>query len=264
MDSSNRLNDRPRVLITGASSGIGAQLAKDYLEDGWQVFGCGRNRERLVAIKGINPLIFDIGVRDAVQSAGKQLKKLLGENTLDLIILNAGTCEYIEAPLQFDDQLFERVIHTNLVAVGYCLNAFLPFLSHDGRLALMSSSSIYLALPRAEAYGSSKAAINYLAATLDASFAGHKESEHIRVSVICPGFVDTPLTEKNDFPMPMRVDVHTASKEIRLGLAKGKREIHFPKRFTCLLKLLSILPAGVWRKITLAMAPENKNKDAEL
>lgn len=240
-------NINKRVLITGASSGIGAQLAKDYLDDGWTVYGCGRSSARLMAITGIEPLVFDITVREGVQSAGRRLANLLQKQSLDLIILNAGDCEYIDDPLAFDDKLFERVIRTNLIATGYCLNAFLPLLSPQGQLALMSSSAAYLPLPRAEAYGASKAGLNYLARTLAVSFGAKADTAYISVSLICPGFVATALTAKNDFPMPMCLSVEQASVYIQAGLAARQAEIHFPRRFTFALKLLALLPAGLWR-----------------
>ena len=240
-----------RVLITGASSGIGARLAADYIADGWIVYGCGRDLERLMAIEGLTPLVFDTTIRSQVQAAGRCLAAALEGSKLDLIILNAGSCEYIDEPLHFDDLLFERIVQTNLISVGYCLNAFLPQLSHRGRLALMSSSATYLPLPRAEAYGASKAAINYLANTLATSLQLSQDGKEIGVSLICPGFVKTPLTAKNDFPMPMCIDVDEASRAIREGLARGEAEIHFPKKFTFVLKLMSLIPSG-WRRSLIA------------
>ncbi len=233
-----------RVLITGASSGIGAQLARDYLTDGWLVFGCGRRAEKLAEIKGLVPLTFNITNRDQVIDSARQI-----ENPLDLIILNAGDCSYIDQPWQFDDLLFERIIRINLISVGYCLHAFLPLLAPNGRLALMGSSAAYLPLPRAEAYGCSKAAIRYLAKTLAITLANTPQQQQIGVSLICPGFVKTPLTDKNDFPMPMLIDVQQASQRIRQGLARGQREIHFPRRFTLIMKLLALLPDALWRTL---------------
>ena len=110
----------------------------------------------------------------------------------------------------------------------------------------MGSSSSYLPLPKAEAYGASKAAIEYLAKTLAITLS----KEEIHVSYIAPGFVETPLTDLNDFPMPMRVNVEFASRRIRQGLEQRQREIHFPKLFTGLMKTLSLLPIG-WQRFLL-------------
>ncbi|MGL5359252.1 MAG: SDR family NAD(P)-dependent oxidoreductase [Shewanella sp.] len=248
------------MLITGASSGIGLELAKDYLHGGWQVIACGRDAQKLKTLganelNGAMLLVFDVGKRQEVHQAGAKLAQYLAQEQreLNLAIFNAGNCEYIDAPKAFDDALFERVIHTNLVSMGYCLGAFLPLMPKGARLGLMSSSAVYLPFPRAEAYGASKAGVQYLAASLALDLA----ADEIGVSVICPGFVATPLTAKNDFAMPLQVDVATASREIRRGLMRGQREIHFPKRFTYLLKLLSLLPAGLWQRL---MTHNNKTK----
>ncbi|MBV7314509.1 SDR family NAD(P)-dependent oxidoreductase [Shewanella sp. NIFS-20-20] len=234
-----------QVLITGASSGIGAQLAKDYLALGYRVFACGRNAERLNAIPGVFGLVFDMDVREGVQSAGRYLAHELGGQPLDIIILNAGTCEYIDDAINFDDQLFARIIHTNLIATGYCLAAFLPLLAKGGRLGLMSSSATFLPLPRAEAYGASKAGISYLAASLGVDLA----AANISVSCISPGFVATPLTDKNDFPMPMRISVDKAAGAIIRGLDKRQHQINFPRGFIVLMKLVSWLPYRWWVKL---------------
>lgn len=278
MDSTVNLGltqTKPRraVCITGASSGIGLQLAKDYLSQGWFVIACGRSQERLNALTqqsqltpaqkvSVACLVFDIAEREQVQQAAKQLSELLTlqHYQLELVILNAGTCEYIDDAQHFDDVLFERVIHTNLIAMGYCIGAMLPLMPRGARLGLMSSSAMFVPFPRAEAYGASKAGVHYLSASLALDLAQHG----IGVSVICPGFVATPLTDKNDFSMPMQVSVAQASKAILAGLSSGKREIHFPRRFTYLLKLLSFLPAPLWQKL---MAPKpgcDSSKDVNL
>ena len=228
-----------RVLVTGATSGIGLQLATDYLNDGHFVHCCGRNSAILDVLsrkyKGrCETHAFDAAILSEVKSSLHQLNKL------DVIVLNAGTCEYINAS-QFDAEMFERVLRTNCIGIANCLQLLIPKVTSGGIIGLMGSSSSYLPLPRAEAYGASKAAIEYLSRTLQISL----KSADIHVSYIAPGFVETPLTDKNDFPMPMRVDVKFASQMIRKGLAARTREIHFPRRFTSILKLISILPNRV-------------------
>lgn len=237
-----------QVLITGASSGIGEQLALDYADQGWKVYACGRNAQKLDFLSAKNSniqgLAFDVTMPEQIASAATQI-----EGNLDLLILNAGNCEYIDDPLHFDAALFERIIKVNLVSLGYCLEKCLPVLNKGGQLAIVSSSAAYLPFPRASAYGSAKAGASYLAKTLEIELKPH----NIDVSLVSPGFVKTPLTDKNEFDMPMKVSVQYASNAIMKGLAKRKKEIHFPSRFTFLLKLLAALPAPIWRSIASKM-----------
>lgn len=234
-----------QVLITGASSGIGRQLAVDYAHEGWIVYACGRNEAALSALRdecaeqapgAIQPLVFDVCDRNACVSAAKTLPQL------DLLVLNAGNCEYIDDPMAFDSQLFERVITTNLISIGYCLEALLPKLSRGAQLALMSSSATLLPFSRAQAYGASKAGVDYLAESLAVDLQPHG----IAVSLIRPCFVETPLTDKNNFAMPGRISVHQASDYIRNGLLRRRFLIEFSPGFIRGLRLLGLLPRSLW------------------
>lgn len=234
----------PKVLITGATSGIGEQLAILYANQQWDVVACGRNQQKLTQLCKFSPHItslpFDVTDPEQVKTAAEKLP-----SDLDLVILNAGNCEYIDDPMAFDSQLFRRVIDVNLVSIAYCLEQFLPKMSKGSKLALMSSSAAYLPLPRATAYGASKAALNYLTKTLAIEL--HKFGIH--VSLICPGFVKTPLTDKNDFAMPLRVSAELAAKIIYFDLQLGRREIHFPYAFTFIMKCFAALPDSWWRRL---------------
>lgn len=233
------------VLITGASSGIGAGLAKSWADDGCQVIACGRDRARLEALQQYSPNItlrvFDMTDREASRLA-------LADCTADLIVLCAGTCEYLEQGV-VDAALVERVMSTNFQGPVNCLAALQTQLLPGSRVALVSSMAHWLPFPRAEAYGASKAALTWFANSLRLDW----EHKGIAVTVVSPGFVDTPLTRKNDFPMPGQVSVDDAVKAIRHGLAKGKKHIAFPTGFSLVMKLLSGLPNFLQRRLLRRM-----------
>jgi short-subunit dehydrogenase len=228
-----------KIVITGATSGIGRQLAIDYLAEGHEVWALGRNEQALDELRsrGLSTGRVDLTDRDAALAWFSALE------SAGLAILNAGTCEYIDLP-DFDSSLVQRVMRGYVESTAISIEAVLPLLrkSTRGHLAVLGSSAAYLPLPRAEAYGASKAAIAYMVETLRIDL--HRDN--ITVSLICPGFVKTPLTDLNDFPMPFRISVQQASAYIRKGLLKRRAEIHFPKRFTYILKLLSFLPGPLW------------------
>lgn len=228
-----------RVLITGATSGIGLQLANDYAATGWHVIACGRNATVLEALKdgrdNVTVLSFDATDENATRAALAQVA-----DHLDLIILNAGSCEYIDHG-KIDVSLFRRVFDINLFGMLNCIQALQDNFSEGTHLALMGSTATYLGLPRAEAYGASKAAVAYLARSLSVDLA-HRG---VTVSLVSPGFVKTPLTDKNDFEMPMLISPEEASLAIRQGLEKKKPEVHFPKKFSYFLKFISSMPLAL-------------------
>jgi NAD(P)-dependent dehydrogenase (short-subunit alcohol dehydrogenase family) len=165
------------------------------------------------------------------------------------VILNAGTCEYIDDVRHFDTELFARVMQTNVQGTVNCLAPVLRHMGPGSRLAIISSSVTFLPLTRAEAYGASKAALDYLARALAVDLV----PDGIGVSLVRPGFVDTPLTRRNDFPMPGLIDVDRASQAIRRGLDRGRAEITFPFVFISVMRMLSWLPGGLWQRIAARM-----------
>lgn len=234
------------VLITGATSGIGRQLALDYQSHGFQVWGVGRNTKALEELQaqGLHTGQLDLTNRE------ESLEWFATLPHLDLAILNAGNCEYIDLP-EFDSSSVQRVMRANVDSLAISIEGVLPLLRKGDRkhLAIVGSSAAYLPLPRAEAYGASKAAVAYLAKTLRIDL----KKEDIDVSLICPGFVKTPLTDLNDFDMPFRITTEEASRAIQDGIRKRKAEIHFPKKFTLMMKLFSWLPDAVWARLAQKM-----------
>jgi short-subunit dehydrogenase len=231
------------ILITGATSGIGAALFDRYCENNDRVIACGRNIKQLGAIqsKAFKTCLFDITNQEEVAVQSKQVAEL------DILILNAGNCRYIDNAKQFDGKLFADVINTNLTSLGTLLEHLLPKVKKGGQVVFVSSSATIMPFPRSEAYGASKAGMDYLAKSLRLDLV----KSGISVTLVHPGFIKTPLTDKNDFAMPFLLTSEEAAERIFTGIKAQKNYIHFPKRLTLLLKLFSYLPAALWQSLIL-------------
>lgn len=236
------------ILITGASSGIGRQLALDYAAAGHSVVICGRNNEALSKVQKQHPekitcRSFDITDKTSTKEA------LAKVENLDIAILCAGVCEYLDTN-QFDADMFERVFKVNVFGTMNCVEALLPQFNDSARLVIVDSLARLLPFTKAQAYGGSKAAMHYISRSLEVDL----KPRGIKVQTVSPGFVKTPMTDANDFEMPMRVDVEFASRAIIKGIRKNKRDIAFPWLFSSLLKFMSILPEGLQVKLSEQMA----------
>ena len=221
---------------------MGVHMAEELLKSGARLALTARTLAPLKALSDRYPgqvllVPGDLTDRPQVREIGNRITQLWG--ALDTVILNAGTCEYVDVR-HFDATVIERVVRTNLLATSYCLESALPLLRAGSRPHVVGvvSSVTYWALPRAEAYGASKAGLRYLLQSLRIDLA----QEGIDVTLVSPGFVDTPLTEKNDFPMPMRWPAHKAARHICQRLQKRPLEIAFPTLFIATLRLLASLP----------------------
>ncbi|GAB58079.1 SDR family NAD(P)-dependent oxidoreductase [Rheinheimera nanhaiensis] len=238
-------------LITGASSGIGRQLAQHYAANGWIVYAAARSKDKLDDLAksaGIIALPLDLTDTAAIQDTATRLQQ--AGVVLDLLLLNAGTCEYVEAT-NLDLAAFERTFAINFQAVVAATKFFMPLLkaSLSPQLAIVSSMAHFFPFTRAEAYGASKAAVSYFADSLRVDLADSGISVHL----IEPGFVDTPLTQKNDFAMPFLVPVEQAAERIYRALQAGQSRIRFPRRLSVTLKLLSLLPYNLRSKMAQRM-----------
>lgn len=238
-------------LITGASSGIGRELALHYAANGWTVYAVARSADKLEQLSKnsrIRALALDLTDNAALQRSAQQLADK--GVVLDLVLLNAGTCEYVDAN-DLDLAAFERTFAINFHAVVAATKFFMPLLkaSLTPQLAIVSSMAHFFPFTRSEAYGASKAAVSYFVDSLRVDLA----DSGIHISLIEPGFVDTPLTQKNDFSMPFLVPVSQAASRIYTGLAKGNSRIRFPRRLSLLLKLLSLLPYNLRNSVAKRM-----------
>jgi short-subunit dehydrogenase len=231
------------VLITGATSGIGHALYEKYLAQGDNVIACGRDKSKLdkLCSKAFKTLVFDMTKPAQIESAAVDIKEI------DIMILNAGDCRYIDDAKHFDGKLFSDIISTNLSSLGALLEFFLPITNKGGQVVFVSSSATIVPFPRSEAYGASKAGMDYLANSLRLDLV----AENIGVTLVHPGFIKTPLTEKNTFDMPFLLSSEEAATRIFKGVNRRANYLHFPKRLTLTLKLFSFLPASLWQSIIL-------------
>ena len=233
-----------RVWLVGASSGIGRATASLLHARGAQVVVSARNAAALQAFTAQHPgsqaVALDVTDRAAVQAAAATL---LAQGPLDLVCYCAGTYQPLRATA-FDLDVMLQHQQVNVTGALHVLDAVLPALlqaastGRPGHLSLVASVAGLRGLPQGLAYGPTKAALIHLAETLYLDL----HDQGIGVSVINPGFVDTPLTAANEFPMPALASPAQAASAIVRGWERGAFEIHFPRRFTHVMKLLRLLP----------------------
>ena len=228
-----------RVWLIGASSGIGEASAKLLMARGAQVALTSRNHGALTALADGNALVVpaDVTDRASLQLAFDTICATFGD--IDVAIINAGTHQPVRA-WELDAAAAEKLVQVNLVGAMNASALLAPYFAHrgSGRLALTASVAGYGGLPSGLVYGATKAALINFAETLYLDLAPRGVAVHL----INPGFVKTPLTDLNDFKMPALIEADEAAREILSGIERGAFEIHFPKRFTRMLKLLNLLP----------------------
>jgi NAD(P)-dependent dehydrogenase (short-subunit alcohol dehydrogenase family) len=228
------------VWLVGASTGIGRATAHKLHSLGANVIVSARSQAALDTFAAEHPgaTVLEMDAADAA-SVEAAAQTVLASGSLDLVLYCAGYYKEMRAT-DFDLGQMLRHNQVNYVGALYLMAAVLPhFLARkDGHISLVSSVAGYRGLPQSLAYGPTKAALINLAETLHVDL----KDSHISVSLICPGFVETPLTAQNKFAMPGLIKPEKAAEEILRGWAKGEFEIHFPKRFTRFMKVLALLP----------------------
>ncbi|HEY9058485.1 MAG TPA: SDR family NAD(P)-dependent oxidoreductase [Aurantimonas sp.] len=239
--------------VTGAGTGIGRTLARRLAREGWQVAVSARTKEDLDSLAAevpgqIHAFPLDVTNGEPTRNTVTAIEAKLGP--LDLAVLNAGTYRR-ESATRFDAEAFGVMVDVNIMGSVHSLAAVLPGMieRRSGRIAVVGSVSGYTGLPGAAGYGATKAALIAMCEALHPELQAH----NVQLSIINPGFVDTPLTRKNDFPMPFIISMDKAVDHIMNGLKSKRFEIAFPWQMVLATKLLAALPARLRFAVTRRM-----------
>lgn len=233
--------------VTGAGKGLGRSVVKSLLARGWTIAVSARNERDLLTLAeeaaggSVIPFPLDVTNEQAVIDTAAAIEERIGP--LDLVILNAGTHQPLNAR-EFAVKPFRTLVETNIMGVVHGLAAVLPRMiaRRGGHIVVVSSVAGYRGLPTASAYGATKAALTNMCEALKPQL----DRDGVRITVVSPGFIRTPLTDKNPFKMPFLMEPDAAAERLVRGLDSGRFEITFPRRFTWLLKVLRCLPYALY------------------
>ena len=231
-----------KIWITGASSGIGKALAIKFANEGWQVAASARRENLLQDLHNSNenilPFPLDVKNESLIKETFENILQKM--QSIDLCVFCTGIHDP-DAEKKLSGEKIREIMDTNFFGTLNCIMAVNQYYrkKKSGHISIVSSVAGYRGLPAASGYCASKAALTSLAESLYFDF----RRFGVRVSLISPGFIKTPMTDKNKFPMPMIKSPEYAAEKIFTGLTKRSSfEIHFPKIFTIMLKLLKIMP----------------------
>jgi len=247
------ITGRRLAWITGASSGIGRAVALKLADRGWQVAVSARSGAKLEALAAERPglihaYVLDITERESVRDAALNIEQSLGP--IDLALFSAGG--YVrESARRFDAEKLAELFNLNVVGTGHALQAVMaPMIARRrGHIAVVASVAGYIGLPGGGVYGATKSAL----ITLCEALRPQLEREGVVLQVINPGFVDTPMTKTNDFPMPFLIKKDEAADAIIKGLESRRFEIVFPWKMKVAMKLLAALPYPLSLAVTRRM-----------
>ena len=237
------------IWITGASSGIGKALALKFANEGWQVAASARRENLLNEISVLNENIssfpLDVTNKDNCKETFGLIKNKY--QNIDICFFSTGTWDP-KKEKEIDVDQMKKVMEVNFFGTLNCIKVVENYFreKNSGHISIVSSIAGYRGLPNSTGYGASKAALNNLAESLYFDFARY----NVRVSLVSPGFIKTPMTDKNEFKMPFLKTAEFAADKIYKGLMHGSSfEIDFPKELTLILKFLKILPDWLYFKI---------------
>ena len=244
-----------RVWVTGASSGLGAALVEALVREGARVAMTARRADALESLatrhraSGADVLVVpaDVADRGAVHAAARTIEAAWGG--LDLAVFNAGFGHRLQVTA-FNAEDFVELFRVNLFGVMYGIEAVLPRMieRRAGHIAAVASLAGYRGAPTLAGYGSSKAALIHAIDSLRFDLEPHG----IGVTLITPGYVRTPMTAKHTYWMPALMDADKAAGVIVRGFRRGRKEIHFPARFSWTLKALRVLPFPLYERLVRA------------
>ena len=230
------------VWITGSSSGIGKALAIKFAKEGWQVAASARREILLKDLSDQNPNIHSFPLDVKNEDKTKNIFQNIIEKfkTIDISVFCTGIHDP-DAEKKLSSEKIREIMETNFFGTLNCIMAVDNYYRErkNGHISIVSSVAGYRGLPAASGYCASKSALISLAESLYFDFKRH----NVRVSLVSPGFIKTPMTDKNKFPMPMIKSPEFAAEKMFIGLTrKNAFEIHFPIAFTTIMKLLKIMP----------------------
>jgi len=230
------------IWITGASSGIGKELAIKFANEGWQVAASARRINLLKDLNNRNPNIhpFALDVKNVDETKNIFQNIIEKFKTIDISVFCTGIHDP-ESEKKLSAEKIREIMETNFFGTLNCIMAVNTYFREkkNGHISIVSSVAGYRGLPAASGYCASKSALTSLAESLYFDFKRH----NVRVSLVSPGFIKTPMTDKNKFPMPMIKSPEFAAEKMFIGLTKKNAfEIHFPIAFTMIMKLLKIMP----------------------
>ncbi len=230
-----------KILITGASSGLGAELARQYATKDNELILLARRDEKLFNLRkelyektiGVEVIVADVTDFAELQSKIRKIENL------DMVILNAGiSVGHSQEITPIND--FIKLYNVNLFANHAILEVLLPMFQAQkrGKIVFISSLASLISMPSSKAYSSSKRALNAYAEAIRYKY----KKDNIKVINILPGFIKSELTDKNDFKMPFILSTHKGVKKIKKAIKKEKRIYAFPFRFHLIIKILNMLP----------------------
>ena len=230
-----------KIWITGASSGIGKAVAEKFAKEGWKVAISARRKEILDEMAK-NPNIFSFPLDVTKEDQVNEVFSKIMENfkDLDICFFCSGTYNP-KYEQKIDTKKIKSTMDTNFLGTVNCVKSVESFFKNkkSGQISIVSSVAGYRGLPNSSGYGPSKAALTNFAESIYFDF----KKYNVKISVISPGFIKTPLTDKNEFKMPFLKSTEFAAEKIYKGLVNSKSfEIDFPKQLTLILKFLRILP----------------------